>query len=56
MNLHNEGSARIFVFMLGMVFFLFGAVAWFLPAPAEPYRIRCVSAGLFCWALSTILT
>ena len=49
-----KDPVRLFVFVLGLVLFFFGALApW---PPVEPWRLRIVSAGMFCWALSTAIT
>ena len=42
-----------FLFVLALVLFFLAAVLW--AAPAEPHRLRLVSAGLFCWALSEVV-
>jgi hypothetical protein len=43
-----------FVFVLAIVLFFLAAVPW--TPPLEPWRLRLISAGLFCWALSSIIT
>ena len=43
---------QAFLLVLACVLFFVGAVP---AAPVEPYRLRVVSAGLFCWALSIAL-
>jgi hypothetical protein len=44
----------IALYILAAVLFL---IAVLLPAPAfEPYRLRTVAAGLFCWVLVAVLT
>jgi hypothetical protein len=53
---HNQSSLHEFVFTLALVLFFVGAFPYpFGPSPTfDPWRGRLVSAGLFCWALSTI--
>lgn len=41
-----------FLIVLAAVLFFLGAVPG---APIEPYRLRVISAGLFCWAVSEAL-
>ena len=45
---------HMLIFALGVVLFFLAAFPW--SQPLEPWRLRLVSAGLFCWALSTIIT
>lgn len=42
---------QIFLLLLGMVFFLFGALRF-----PEPERFNFVCGGLFCWILSELIT
>jgi hypothetical protein len=53
MGIHKGFSLGSFLFILGLAFFFIAAVAY--PAPVEPYRLKIVSAGLFCVWLSTAL-
>ena len=47
---HVSASVRIFLLVLALVLFLGAAIGW--PAPIEPYRVKIVAGGLFCWCLS----
>lgn len=51
-----ERPVHFFLLMLGIVLFFIGAVAWWGGPPNDSWRWRAMSAGLFCWALSTIVT
>jgi hypothetical protein len=53
----NEFGAKQFIFVLGLVLFFLGAFPYPLsPSPIfDTWRGRIISAGLFCWALSTTL-
>lgn len=44
---------HLIIVVLAIVLFFLAAV---LPGPpVEPWRLRMISAGLFCWALSSIV-
>ena len=43
---------HLLVFAIGLALFILAATPW-IP---EPLRLRLVSAGLACWALSTVIT
>ena len=46
-----------FVWMLGLVLFFLGAIRWWnAPNGYDPWRVSMMSAGLFCWCLSTGMT
>jgi hypothetical protein len=44
---------HLLLFVLAIVLFFLGILPW---PPFEAWRVRIVSAGLFCWALSTLIT
>jgi hypothetical protein len=46
---HNGSPLHLFLVVLALVLFLFGAV----PREPWPWRMNMVSAGLFTWLLST---
>jgi hypothetical protein len=41
----------MFLFVLGLVLFFIASI--YTPPADNPWRLRFISAGLFCWALST---
>jgi hypothetical protein len=45
----------VFLFVVALVLFLMGGIPWndAPPSPWGPWRLRFISLGLFCWALST---
>ena len=51
MNEHISAPVRLFLMVLAVVLFFIAAFGW--PAPVEPYRLKIVAGGLFCWALAT---
>lgn len=51
MQSHRGFSLGLVLMLLALVFFFIAATAW--PAPIEPYRLKLIAAGLFCWSLST---
>ena len=51
MGEHNAAPVRIILMCLAIVLFFLGAVAW--REPWGPNRPSMISAGLFCWSLST---
>lgn len=44
---------KLFLFVLALVLFFLGALPVPAGSPYEAWRLRLVSAGLFCWCLST---
>jgi len=50
MGEHISAPVHLFLIVLACVLFLLAAVAW--QPPVEPYRIKLISAGLFCWAVA----
>jgi hypothetical protein len=48
----QRATFRLILLVLAIVFFGLGWCLW--PPVCEPYRLKLVSAGLFCWALSTL--
>lgn len=53
MGTHKGFTLGTFVFILGLALFFIAAVAY--PPVVEPWRVKIVSAGLFCVWLSTAL-
>jgi hypothetical protein len=49
---HNDSIPRLFLSILALVLFLLGSALWWT-VPDSPYRLRIISAGLFCWLAST---
>jgi len=45
---------RFFLVMLAVVLFFLSALPFATP-PENPWKWRLISAGLFCWCLSTII-
>jgi hypothetical protein len=48
---HNEAPIRMILMCMAIALFAIAAFAW--PAPIEPWRLKLVAGGLFCWSLST---
>ncbi len=45
---------RLICLVFALVLFAIGGFGWL--APVEPYRTKIISAGLFFWVLSQLLT
>ena len=48
-------SAPVHVILMVLAVVLLGIAAFGWPAPIEAWRLKFLSAGMFCWALASFL-
>jgi hypothetical protein len=52
---HSSIGLHTFILVAAILLFFAAGISWWAAEP-WPWRLRLISLGLFCWALSTVIS